>query len=675
MVLSQSSSISQFCLAPQLFGHRNQGPKNLFVGARKLLNFPELGLHNSQLSRRPHKAIEHNIFLSFNSLETLLAKRPKMGAVKLGLYSSWCFGGNKTVQLGGFRLRNQKQSFLSFDQLNNREFFSQRKARLIVNAKSVLRVDRELESDASAGVDWNGYYDAIVIGSGIGGLVAATQLAVKGGRVLVLEKYVIPGGSSGFYQRDGYTFDVGSSVMFGFSDKGNLNLITQALAAVGCKMQVIPDPTTVHFHLPSNLSVQVHKEYNEFTTELISKFPHEKQGILKFYSECWKIFNALNSLELKSLEEPIYLFGQFFKKPLECLTLAYYLPQNAGDIARKFIKDPELLSFIDAECFIVSTVNALQTPMINAGMVLCDRHFGGINYPVGGVGGIAKSLAKGLVDQGSEILYRANVTNIIVDHGKAVGVRMSDGRQFFAKTIVSNATRWDTFGKLLNVEDLPEEEKNFQKLYVKAPSFLSIHMGVKAEVLPPDTDCHHFVLEDDWTNLEKPYGSIFLSIPTVLDSSLAPEGRHILHIFTTSSIEDWEGLSPVDYEAKKEVVADKVISRLEKKLFPGLKSSIVFKEVGTPKTHRRYLARVNGTYGPMPRQTPKGLLGMPFNTTAIDGLYCVGDSCFPGQGVIAVAFSGVMCAHRVAADLGLEKNSPILDAALLRLLGWLRTLA
>lgn len=64
-----------------------------------------------------------------------------------------------------------------------------------------------------------GGFDAIVIGSGIGGLVAGTQLAVKGGKVLVLEKYVIPGGSSGFYQRDGYTFDVGSSVMFGFSDK------------------------------------------------------------------------------------------------------------------------------------------------------------------------------------------------------------------------------------------------------------------------------------------------------------------------------------------------------------------------------------------------------------------------------------------------------------------------
>ncbi|CAA6658460.1 unnamed protein product [Spirodela intermedia] len=523
-------------------------------------------------------------------------------------------------------------------------------------------------------------YDAIVIGSGIGGLVAATQLAAKGARVLVLEKYLIPGGSSGYYKRDGYTFDVGSSVMFGFSDKGNLNLITQALAAVGCRMQTIPDPTTVHFHLPSDLSVRVHREYDDFAAELISRFPHEEGESSDFTAS---IFNALNSLELKSLEEPIYLFGQFFRKPLECLTLAYYLPQNAGNIARKYIKDPQLLSFIDAECFIVSTVNAMKTPMINASMVSADpegRSISGDLLPRGGVGRIPRALARGLVDKGSRILYKANVTKIMLENGKAVGVRLSDGREFFSKTVISNATRWDTFGKLLKVDELPKEEENFQRIYVKSPSFLSMHLGVKAEVLPPDTDCHHFVLEDDWERLEEPYGSIFLSIPTVLDPSLAPEGHHILHVFTTSSIDDWKGLSPKEYEEKKRRISDQIITRLENKLFPGLKSSILFEEVWSfcrlePREHTGVFARQDGTYGPMPRQIPKGLLGMPFNTTSIDGLYCVGDSCFPGQGVIAVAFSGIMCANRVAADIGFERKSPVMDAALLRLLSWFRSIA
>jgi prolycopene isomerase len=87
------------------------------------------------------------------------------------------------------------------------------------------------------------------------------------------------------------------------------------------------------------------------------------------------------------------------------------------------------------------------------------------------------------------------------------------------------------------------------------------------------------------------------------------------------------------------------------------------------------LARDDGTYGHIPAGKPKGLLGMPFNTTAVDGLYCVGDSCFPGQGVIVVAFSGTMCAHRVAADLGFEKRNAILHKGLSSLLAWFRTLA
>jgi prolycopene isomerase len=144
-----------------------------------------------------------------------------------------------------------------------------------------------------------------------------------------------------------------------------------------------------------------------------------------------------------------------------------------------------------------------------------------------------------------------------------------------------------------------------------------------------------------------------VSMPTLLDPSLAPAGHHILHTFTPSAMAAWQGLSPSAYRAKKEADANRLIARLEA-LLPGLAGAIRHREVGTPRSHRRFLGRMGGSYGPIPALRLPGLLPMPFNRTGVPGLYCVGDSCFPGQGLNAVAFSGFACAHRIGADLGLN---------------------
>jgi prolycopene isomerase len=494
-------------------------------------------------------------------------------------------------------------------------------------------------------------YDVVVIGSGIGGLVTATQLAAKGAKVLVLESYVIPGGSGGYFERGEYRFDVGASMIFGFGDRGTTNLLTRALAAVDMKLETFADPVQIHYHLPDDLELKVHRDYEQFLQELIAIFPHEEQGIRAFYGKCWEVFNYLNSMELLSLEEPRYLLRVFLQKPFSCLGLAKYLPLNVGDLARKEIKDPKLLQFIDMECYLWSVVPADKTPMINAGMVFSDRHYGGINYPKGGVGQIAQKLAEGLIQAGGEIKYKARVTKILLENGKAVGVKLADNTEYRAKKIVSNATRWDTFGKLIPPEQTPKKEIKWQQRYQKSPSFLSLHLGVDAKILPPGTDCHHILLES-WDKMEESEGTIFVSIPTLLDPSLAPSGHHIIHTFTPSWIDDWQELSPQAYQAQKEMAATKLIQRLEA-IFPGLATALDYQEVGTPRTHRRFLGREDGTYGPVPSRKLAGLLGMPFNRTSIPGLYCVGDSTFPGQGLNAVAFSGMSCGHRVAVDLGL----------------------
>ena len=500
-------------------------------------------------------------------------------------------------------------------------------------------------------ISYTSAFDVIVIGSGIGGLVTATQLVAKGAKVLVLESYVIPGGSAGYFEREGYRFDVGASMIFGFGTQGTTNLLTRALDAVNVSLETIADPVQIHYHLPSGLDLKVHQNYENFLQELTAYFPHERQGIRQFYDECWKVFNCLNRMELLSLEETRYLTRVFFQHPLACLGLVKYLPQNAGDVARRYISDTQLLRFIDMECYCWSVVPANLTPMINAGMVFSDRHYGGIKYPKGGVGQIAQKLVEGLEKAGGQIQYGARVRKILKENGRAVGVQLASGKVYRAKRIVSNSTRWDTFEKLLPGEEMPNAERKWQQRYQKSSSFLSLHLGVKAEMLPADTECHHILLED-WDKMGAVEGTIFVSIPTLLDPDLAPSGYHIIHSFTPSWVEDWQGFSASEYEKKKEEAAGRIIERLEK-IFPGLDAGLDYMEVGTPRTHRRFLGREDGTYGPIPRRKLLGLLGMPFNRTAVPGLYCVGDSTFPGQGLNAVAFSGFACAHRVAVDLGL----------------------
>ena len=501
-------------------------------------------------------------------------------------------------------------------------------------------------------------FDAIIIGSGIGGLVTASQLASKGAEVLVLEKYIIPGGSGGSFKRKGYTFDVGASMIFGFGEKGYTNLLTRALKDVNEKCETIPDPVQLEYHLPNRFSISVDRDYEKFINKLTKRFPHEKEGIKKFYETCAIVFNCLDSMPLLSIEDPTYLFKVFLKSPLSCLGLARWLPINAGDVARKFIKDPELLRFIDIECFCWSVMPAIKTPMINAGMVFTDRHVGGINYPKGGVGIIAEKLVSGIEKLGSKVRYRANVTEILLKDKKAVGVKLSSGEEIYSNIVVSNSTRWDTFGLnkknkgLINLSNIPKSEYKWSKTYKPSPSFVSIHLGVDKSLLSEDFNCHHIIVEN-WEELENEKGVIFVSIPTLLDSSLAPEGKHIIHAFTPSSIKEWENLSRKEYLEKKENYFSFLVEKISK-IIPNLDKNIDHKEIGTPKTHRKFLGRYEGSYGPIPTKKLLGLLPMPFNTTKIKNLYCVGDSCFPGQGLNAVAFSGYACAHKIGAKLNIN---------------------
>ena len=492
--------------------------------------------------------------------------------------------------------------------------------------------------------------DVIVIGSGIGGLTAAALLQDRGISTLVFEKNRYPGGSCSSFQREGYSFDAGASVFYGFGENrqsGTLNLHTRIFRKLGLEVPTLHDPVQIHYHLPNGFSLPAHYDRHAFLEELSARFPHEREGIEKFYSELEDVHDILSSLPAGSLEDPFHLASVGVTFPAKIIQLAVKTFRSMGKTARRYIRDEELLKFIDIEAYSWAVQDAVSTPLVNAGICLADRHHGGINYPVGGSGAIPKALCQGIEKSGGQIRFQSEVTSIIVENGEARGVRLADGSECFAKAVISNATIWDTFNHLITDARYKVDENRF----LRAPSWFQLYLGVDASVIPDDFYVHH-ILVDRWENYNQPGGTIYFSAPTLLDPSLAPPGKHIVHAFVTADVDEWEQYDRKNgaYQNAKEAFAAKVISRTES-ILPGLANAIEVKVLATPMTHQRYLNRFKGSYGPL-LKPGQNILQKPQNTTRIKNLFAAGDSTFPGQGVIAVTYSGVSCASYIARQFG-----------------------
>ncbi len=495
-----------------------------------------------------------------------------------------------------------------------------------------------------------GAVDVIVIGAGIGGLTAAALLQERGLSTIVFEKNSFPGGSCSSFRKGGYRFDAGASVFYGFCEqdaRGTLNLHARIFRKLGVPVATIPDPVQIHYHMPAGFDLPVHYDRNRFLECLYRRFPHEKEGIRRFYDELESVYEILSSLPAGSLEDVSHLAAVGVRNPLKALSLGVKTLFSMGSTARRYIHDEELLHFIDLESYSWAVQDAESTPLVNAGICLADRHHGGINYPVGGSGAIPEALVRGIEKFGGSVRFKSEVEQVIVEGGVAVGVRLCGGEEVRARAVISNATVWDTFNRLVEDHRLKVPEERF----VKAPSWFQIYLGVDGSVIPADFDMHHIIV-DDWSRYDEYGGTIYFSAPTVLDPSLAPSGKHALHIFVTAETWQWdkyERQSP-EYLSAKEEYARTVIARVEK-ILPGLKDAVELMVTATPQTHERYLNRRDGSYGPMLKPGQNVLL-KPQNRTPVKNLYAAGDSTFPGQGVIAVTYSGVSCASYIARQLG-----------------------
>lgn len=299
---------------------------------------------------------------------------------------------------------------------------------------------------------------------------------------------------------------------------------------------------------------------------------------------------------------------------------------------------------------------------------------------VGGSAAIADALARGVVKHGGKITRRAHVEEILVEGGRAVGVRVRGGRVLrAARGVVSNCDLWSTY-KLIPqgaCAALDTERSQWERDTKKCGSFMHLHLGIDAAGLPDDLP-PQWTVAQDWTlPIDAPGNVIVVSVPSLLDPSLAPPGRHVIHAYTAGNepYDLWarfdqppganagdeevrhRGGSRADsreYEAFKEERAACLWAAIEREI-PDVRQRARVTLTGSPLTHARFNRRHQGTYGPA---IAAGKGSFPGQSTPLPGLYRCGDSTNPGIGVPAVAASGALAAN---ALMPLDQHLRLLD--------------
>jgi all-trans-retinol 13,14-reductase len=499
-------------------------------------------------------------------------------------------------------------------------------------------------------------YDAIVIGSGIGGMTTAAILSKAGKKVLVLEQHYTAGGYTHSYSRNGYEWDVGVHYIGEVGDPSSpLRKVFDFISDSKLHWAKMDDNYD-RFHFGDDVyNLRAGRE--TFLNDLCARFPEESQAIER-YLELLDNVSRLIPLQVMDKILPNIL-GQsynFFKK----LGLPDYLNKTTYEVLSKLTKDEKLIAVLTGQYGDCGLPPKQSSFLIHA---LIARHYllGGY-YPIGGAWKIADTIIPVIQQSGGDLLTYASVDEIVIKKGKAIGVKMADGHIIYSSKIISSAGVINTF-KHLVPEETSRKHGYLEHLesISSSKAHLGMYIGLKGspqELKLPKTNFWIFpeydaskAFERFEANSQEEFPVVYISFPSAKDPEWQKNNpdKSTIEIVAPCPYEwfsKWKdqpwGKRDDDYNALKEHFTERMLEALYLKL-PHLRGKIDYHETSTPLSTEFFCAYKKGELYGLEHNPKRFEQSWLRPKTTIPGLY------LSGQDVLTCGVGGAMMGGLMAS--------------------------